>query len=132
MTIMKKWYWLIELLAGLLSGLLAALGGGLLVSLFSNNQGFGELAGFIGGMLFAFPLGVGGGMGYAAYRLRRHKRPFLAIIGAFIGILLVMLLAEPTGLNRNTTFLLFSTLLACCLSAWLALYLSGSRDQRVD
>ena len=105
--------WLIELSAGLLGGLVFAFLGGWLGSVFNGSQGLASLAGVIGGMLLAFPLGVGSGMGFAAFRLRRHKRPYWAIVGAAGGILLIVLLAEPTGLNRNATLLVSAAIISC-------------------
>ena len=74
---------------------MAALVGGLLGSIISGNQGLESVAGPVLGMLLAFPLGVGLGMGFIAYRLRHHKRPWLGVAGAIVGFLLILLLAEP-------------------------------------
>jgi hypothetical protein len=116
---------LFELLAGLAGGVAAVFLGGLLGTVLSGGQGMGGLAGSVAGMLLAFPLGVGVGMGLVAHRLRNHKRPWLGLAGAILGTVLILLLAEPTGLNQNTTLLLGFAIMFCCLSAWAALSLPG-------
>ncbi len=120
---MRNQFWVIEILSGLAGGIAAALLGGLFGALLSGNQDLAGLAGAVGGMLLAFPLGVGAGLGYIAYRRHHHKRPWLGVAGAILGIFFVLLIAEPTGLTLNTVLLLIVTVIVCCLSAWAALHL---------
>ena len=125
---MKRYYWLVELLVGLITGVVAAFLGGTLGSMLSTDQGMASLASAVGGMLLAFPLGVGIGMGLVAHWLYRHKRPWLGVVGALVGIFLIMLLAEPTRLNVNPTLLLTVTVIVCCLAALIALHLPRDRQ----
>jgi hypothetical protein len=65
------------------------------------------LAATLAEMLLGLSLGVGRSMGFAAYRLHPHRRPWLGVVGVITGIALVVLLAvaDPIGLNRNPELL---------------------------
>ncbi len=119
----NKRCWPVELVAGLAGGSVAAFLGGLIGSVLSANQDMGGLAGTMTGIMLAFPFGVGAGGGFSAYRQHHHKRPWLGVVGAILGISLVALIAEPTGLNRKTGLLLVVAAAACCLSARAAVHL---------
>jgi hypothetical protein len=120
---MNSIHWLIEILAGLVSGVVIAFLGAVVGGALSGNRGLESVAATLGGMLLGFPLGTGIAMGFVVYRLHRHPRPWLGVVGAIIGIALVVLLAEPTGLNRNTELLMSVAVITCLVSAWGALHL---------
>jgi len=120
---MGRIHWLIELVTGLVSGLLLAFLGAVVGGALSGNRGLQSVAATLGGMFLGFPLGVGVAMGFVAYRLHCHPRPWLGIVGAIVGVALVVLLADPTGLNRNAELLLAVVVVTCLILAWAALHL---------
>ncbi|MEZ4510717.1 MAG: hypothetical protein R3C62_02490 [Chloroflexota bacterium] len=123
---MNKYPWLLELLVGLLGAALVAPLGAMLGRGIAGNENMADLAGALTGLFIGLPLGIGLGMGLAA-RWLGEKRPFLPLIGAFAGLILVMLLAEPTRLNQNTNLLFPVVVVASLLGAFAALHWGQKR-----
>jgi uncharacterized membrane protein len=95
---------LLELLAG------AVLGGGMLL-LGSRigaklgagaSNGWGDIIGALVGSVLAYPIGFVAGMWLVAWRLRLPHSLWRGIFGAALGLVLVLLLAEPLRLNQDS------------------------------
>jgi len=95
---------LLELLAG------AVLGGGMLL-LGSRvgaklgagaGNGWGDIIGALVGSVLAHPIGFVAGMWLVAWRLRLPHSVWRGIFGAVLGLVLVLLLAEPLRLNQDS------------------------------
>ncbi len=122
---------------GLLAGLLGGAGGiaiGLLLTrllLQLNPRSSGGWEDLIFGILAVivfYPLGAGLAAGLA---LRRSSRPGMiwkAVLAAYAAEILVMLLADPLGLNLNTT-LLFGLILVLPQGAILLAYWFNRRRE---
>lgn len=117
---MKKYGWLLEIVVGLLGGVAVAPLGAMVGRGVAGNENMADLAGALIGLFIGLPLGIGLGMGLMAWWLG-EKRPFFPIIGAFVGLVVVMLLAEPTRLNQNTNLLFPVVIAVTLLGAFAAL-----------
>lgn len=123
---MSKYSWFLELLAGLLGAALMAPLGAMIGRAIAGTDNMADLVGALTGIFIGLPLGIGLGMGLAA-RWLGEKRPFFSLIGAFAGLILVMLLAEPTRLNQNTNLLFSVVAVVSPLGAFAALRLGNQR-----
>ena len=95
---------LLELVAGVVLGgcmlLLGSWAGARLGSGASN--GWGDIIGALFGSVLAFPVGFVAGMWLVAWRLHFPHSLWRGIFGAALGLVLVLLLAEPLRLNRDS------------------------------
>jgi hypothetical protein len=95
---------LAEAAGGVLAGLAcAALLGLIAARLFAGTSGgWGDLVGALLGSIAGYIIGVTAGVTIAGRRLTGRGSAWLPLIGSVLGVALVMLAAEPLGLNRNT------------------------------
>ena len=95
---------LLELVAGVVLGgcmlLLGSWAGAKLGSGASN--GWGDIIGALFGSVLACPIGFVAGMWLVAWRLHLPHSLWRGIFGAVLGLVLVLLLAEPLHLNRDS------------------------------
>ena len=94
----------LELVAGVVLG-----GGMLLLGSWAGanlgagaSNGWGDIIGALFGSVLAFPVGFVAGMWLVAWRLRLPHSLWRGILAAAIGLVLVLLLAEPLRLNRDS------------------------------
>jgi len=66
------------------------------------SSGWGDIIGALFGSVLAFPVGFVAGMWLVARRLRFPHSLWRGIFGAVLGLVLVLLLAEPLRLNRDS------------------------------
>ncbi|MFZ2413651.1 MAG: hypothetical protein WAW16_05470 [Candidatus Cryosericum sp.] len=66
------------------------------------SNGWGDIIGALFGSVLAFPVGFVAGMWLVARRLRLLHSLWRGILGAALGLVLVLLLAEPLHLNRDS------------------------------
>jgi hypothetical protein len=96
-----------QALGGALCGL--ALGGtlGLIgARLFANaGNGWGDLIAAIVGAMIGYTIGVSIGVYALGQRLGSRSGYWRALLGSMIGVVLVLLAAEPLRLNQNTAVL---------------------------
>ncbi len=118
---MEKYAEWVEIGGGMLGGIAGLGAGAFLGMIFAPPNEFGDLIGVVLGMVLGYALGVGIGMGLAAWRLRRHRRPWLAPLGSLVGLGLVLLLSEPLHLNAATGLLLGSIALVAPAAAFFSL-----------
>lgn len=123
---MRKNAWLLEMLAGLLGGAMVAPLGVVVGRAMAGTEGMADLAGALTGLFVGLPLGIGLGMGVMAWWLG-EKRPFFPLFGAFIGLGLTLLLAEPTRLNQNTNILFPIAIAITAFCAFAALRWGNKR-----
>jgi uncharacterized membrane protein len=95
---------LLELVAGMvLGGCMLLLGSWVGAKLGSGaSNGWGDIIGALFGSVLAFPVGFVAGMWLVAWRLRFPHSLWRGIFGAVLGLVLVLLLAEPLRLNRDS------------------------------
>ena len=104
---------------GIVFAVMGALIGGRVLG--SGSVGFGALGLAIGGVIIGYPTGII--VGIIGIRKILHKQGslFLGIIGAIIGAVIIMVLAEPLNLNSNTNLLFgvfFLSVPAFCLAGF--------------
>jgi threonine/homoserine efflux transporter RhtA len=94
----------LELAAGVvLGGCMLLLGSWVGVKLGSGaSSGWGDIIGALFGSVLAFPVGFVAGMWLVAWRLHVPHSLWRGIFGAALGLVLVLLLAEPLRLNRDS------------------------------
>jgi len=94
----------LELVAGvLLGGCMLLLGSWVGAKLGSGaSSGWGDIIGALFGSVLAFPVGFVAGMWLVAWRLHFPHSLWRGIFGAALGLVLVLLLAEPLRLNRDS------------------------------
>jgi threonine/homoserine efflux transporter RhtA len=94
----------LELVAGVvLGGCMLLLGSWVGAKLGSGaSNGWGDIIGALFGSVLAFPVGFVAGMWLAAWRLRLPHSLWRGILGAALGLVLVLLLAEPLRLNQDS------------------------------
>jgi len=66
------------------------------------SSGWGDIIGALFGSVLAFPVGFVAGMWLVARRLHFPHSLWRGIFGAVLGLVLVLLLAEPLRLNRDS------------------------------
>ena len=66
------------------------------------SNGWGDIIGALFGSVLAFPVGFVAGMWVVAWQLRLPHSLWRGILGAALGLALVLLLAEPLRLNRDS------------------------------
>jgi hypothetical protein len=95
---------LLELVVGVvLGGGMLLLGSWVGAKLGSGaSNGWGDIIGALVGSVLAFPAGFVAGMWLVAWRLRVPHSLWRGIFGAVLGLVLVLLLAEPLRLNQNS------------------------------
>jgi uncharacterized membrane protein len=95
---------LLELVAGMvLGGCMLLLGSWVGAKLGSGaSNGWGDIIGALFGSVLAFPVGFVAGMWLVAWRLRFPHSLWRGIFGAVLGLVLVLLLAEPLRLNGDS------------------------------
>src|SRR3954451_13349353 len=95
------------ILTGCVAGLVLGGLGGLLGRTIGSQSttGWGDLVGAVGGAGLGYLVGVGLGVVLMGRRLLPAGSSGLAVLGSFLGGLLVLLLAEPLRLNQNTIVL---------------------------
>ena len=95
---------LLELVAGVvLGGCMLLLGSWVGAKLGSGaSSGWGDIIGALFGSVLAFPIGFVAGMWLVAWRLHFPYSLWRGIFGAALGLVLVLLLAEPLRLNRDS------------------------------
>jgi hypothetical protein len=98
---------IVEVTGGALAGLACAVVAGLAAArlLGGANEGWGDLIGAVIGALFGYAVGVTIGVYAAGRRLTRRGSIWLSSLGSVLGVLLVMLAAEPLRLNTNPALL---------------------------
>jgi hypothetical protein len=104
----------VELLGGVIAGLLLAGLGGLLGAQLgrASSSGWGDLIGAVLGAWLGCLIGVAAGMSIAGRLLAQRGSPWLALLGSFIGGTLALLLAEPLRLNQHPALLASAVLIA--------------------
>ena len=95
---------LLELVVGVvLGGCMLLLGSWVGAKLGSGaSSGWGDIIGALFGSVLAFPVGFVAGMWLVARRLRFPHSLWRGIFGAVLGLVLILLLAEPLRLNRDS------------------------------
>lgn len=95
---------LLELVVGVvLGGCMLLLGSWVGAKLGSGaSSGWGDIIGALFGSVLAFPVGFVAGMWLVAWRLHFPHSLWRGIFGAVLGLVLVLLLAEPLRLNRDS------------------------------
>ncbi|MHB8070435.1 MAG: hypothetical protein ACYDHF_00585 [Candidatus Cryosericum sp.] len=95
---------LLELAAGVVFGALFLVAGSWLGATLGKgtSSGWGDIIGALFGSVLACPVGFIGGMWLAALRLHTPHSTWKAAVGAILGIVAVMLLAEPLRLNQDS------------------------------
>jgi len=95
---------LLELVAGvLLGGCMLLLGSWVGAKLGSGaSSGWGDIIGALFGSVLAFPVGFVAGMWLVAWRLHFPHSLWRGILGAALGLVMVLLLAEPLRLNQDS------------------------------
>ncbi len=95
---------LLELVAGVvLGGCMLLLGSWVGVKLGSGaSSGWGDIIGALFGSVLGFPVGFMAGMWLVAWRLHLPHSLWRGIFGAALGLVLIVLLAEPLRLNRDS------------------------------
>jgi len=95
---------LLELVVGVvLGGCMLLLGSWVGAKLGSGaSSGWGDIIGALFGSVLAFPVGFVAGMWLVARRLHFPHSLWRGIFGAVLGLVLVLLLAEPLRLNRDS------------------------------
>ena len=95
---------LLELVAGVvLGGCMLLLGSWVGAKLGSGaSSGWGDIIGALFGSVLACPIGFVAGMWLVARRLHLPHSLWRGIFGAALGLVLVLLLAEPLRLNRDS------------------------------
>jgi uncharacterized membrane protein len=68
----------------------------------SSGNGWGDIIGALVGSVLACPVGFVAGMWLVAWRLRVPHNLWRGIFGAVLGLVLVLLLAEPLRLNQDS------------------------------
>jgi hypothetical protein len=98
---------IIEVAGGALAGLACAVVAGLVSArlLGGANNGWGDLIGAVLSALLGYAVGVTIGVYAAGRRLTGRGSIWLSLLGSVLGVLLVMLAAEPLGLNTNPALL---------------------------
>jgi threonine/homoserine efflux transporter RhtA len=98
------WVTLLELVVGVvLGGCMLALGSWAGAKLGSGaSDGWGDIIGALFGSVLTYPVGFVAGMWLVAWRLRFPHSLWRGIFGAALGLVLVLLLAEPLRLNRDS------------------------------
>jgi threonine/homoserine efflux transporter RhtA len=98
------WVTLLELVAGVvLGGCMLVLGSWAGAKLGSGaSNGWGDIIGALFGSVLTYPVGFVAGMWLVAWRLRFPHSLWRGIFGAVLGLVLVLLLAEPLRLNRDS------------------------------
>ncbi|MHB8106855.1 MAG: hypothetical protein ACYDH4_05445 [Candidatus Cryosericum sp.] len=66
------------------------------------SDGWGDIIGALFGSVLTYPVGFVGGMWLVAWRLRFPHSLWRGIFGAALGLVLVLLLAAPLRLNRDS------------------------------
>jgi threonine/homoserine efflux transporter RhtA len=94
----------LELVAGVvLGGCMLLLGSWVGAKLGSGaSSGWGDIIGALFGSVLAYPVGFVAGMWLVAWRLHFPHSLWRGIFGAVLGLVLVLLLAEPLRLNRDS------------------------------
>ena len=94
----------LELAAGVvLGGCMLLLGSWVGAKLGSGaSSGWGDIIGALFGSVLAFPVGFVAGMWLVTWRLHFPHSLWRGIFGAVLGLVLVLLLAEPLRLNRDS------------------------------
>jgi threonine/homoserine efflux transporter RhtA len=94
----------LELAAGVvLGGCMLLLGSWAGAKLGSGaSDGWGDIIGALFGSVLAFPVGFVAGIWLVAWRLHFPHSLWRGIFGAALGLVLVLLLAEPLRLNRDS------------------------------
>ncbi len=98
------WVTLLELVVGVvLGGCMLVLGSWAGAKLGSGaSDGWGDIIGALFGSVLAYPVGFVAGMWLVAWRLRFPHSLWRGIFGAALGLVLVLVLAEPLHLNRDS------------------------------
>jgi hypothetical protein len=99
---------------GIIFGFLAALIGSQILG--DEVGGFGGLVGALAGMVIGYPIGVVIGIFFINKVLHYRGSILMGIIGAVLGGVLPVALAEPLGLNNNPDLLWALILLLPSLS----------------
>src|SRR6266540_559487 len=112
---------IVEALGGALAGLACAVIAGLISArLFSGaNNGWGDLFGAVLGTLIGYAVGVTLGVYAAGRRLTGRGSIWLSLLGSVLGVLLVVLAAEPLGLNTNPAVLQAAFVIVTAIAATL-------------
>lgn len=113
---LKSFFWLT--LAGAFGGFMIAIPGILIGSrVLADNSlgGFEDLVGALMGMVIGYPIGVVLGILVFSKVYKYRGTIWLAVLGAIIGPLIILGLAEPLNLNVNPDVLLGSYFLVTAL-----------------
>jgi uncharacterized membrane protein len=94
----------LELVAGVvLGGCMLLLGSWVGAKLGAGaSSGWGDIVGALFGSVLAYPVGFVAGIWVVAWRLHLPHSLWRGIFAAVLGVVLVLLLAEPLRLNRDS------------------------------
>lgn len=110
---------LLELAGGALLGVLFLAAGSWIGATLGKgaSSGWGDVIGALFGSVLACPVGFTLGMWLVALRLHASHSTWKAAVGAILGIVAVMLLAEPMRLNQDSRLLGVLLYLVPCVLA---------------
>ncbi|MDP4278949.1 MAG: hypothetical protein QQM50_00145 [Dehalococcoides mccartyi] len=89
------------------------------VAIGSDSAGFAALGGAVLGIILGYPLGLSMAMIWLRFRTPYAGSAGLGVLGAVLGVLLTIGLAEVTHLNQNSDLLFMSFFIAVPLLAFL-------------
>ncbi|APV45440.1 hypothetical protein Dform_02132 [Dehalogenimonas formicexedens] len=105
-------------LGGYAFAILGALIGSKIID-WNSYGGFGGLVGAIAGMILGYAIGVIFGILVFSKAFRYRGSIWLAGLGAILGMVLILGLAEPLNLNSNSNVMLWSlVVLTALFAAW--------------
>jgi len=112
-------------IVGAIFGFLAALIGAQLLQ--DGAAGFGGLVGALAGMVIGYPIGVVIGIFLINKVIRYRGSLLFGAIGSIIGVVFIIGLAEPLGINNNPDLLWALILLLPPLLGTIGFSLRGQR-----
>jgi hypothetical protein len=95
-----------------------------------TKDGWGDLIGALLGAIAGYTIGVAAGVTIAGRRLTGRGSAWLPLLGSVLGVALVMLAAEPLGLNRNTAVMQAALAIVPPICATLAFNIRRLRPAR--
>ena len=106
---------------GIAFGLIGVLIGGKVLG--GNSVGFASLGLAIGGIIVGYPTGIIVGIVLIRKVLHQRGSLLLGFLGSVIGVVVIMVLAEPLHLNSNTNLLLGTFLVIVPVFCLVGFYL---------
>ncbi|MFN7037047.1 MAG: hypothetical protein ACK4SN_11855 [Bellilinea sp.] len=124
------------LIGGLLGGVIGVVAGALFTRLIllilpRRSGGWEDLIYGILAVILSYPLGAGIGGGLALRRFSRRGMVWKAILAAYAGEIILMLLADPLGINLSTN-LMFGLIVTVPLAAILTAFWFNRRREEAS